>query len=96
MEGHWETQACAPLLLFGIPDNEAEETHYEIGIPCLGGLILTHSFTKELKGLKEFLAEDRPPRRRRILVFSHHGRHWYGHGGAGDLVSMAALATDVV
>ena len=61
MEGHWETQACAPLLLFGIPDMEAEETHYEIGVPCLGGLILTHSFDTELKGLKEFPAEDRPP-----------------------------------
>ena len=61
MEGHWETRACAPLLLFGMPDMAAEETHYEIGIPCLGGLILTHSLDKEVKGLKEFPAEDRPP-----------------------------------
>src|SRR5690606_5288695 len=27
MEGHYETQTGAPLILFGIPDDEAETTH---------------------------------------------------------------------
>jgi len=36
MEGHWETQEGAPLILFGLPNMETERTDYEIGIPNLG------------------------------------------------------------
>lgn len=61
MEGHYETQNGAPLILFGIPDDEAEETRYAIEIPKLGSLILTHSLDGEVKGLKEWAREDRPP-----------------------------------
>jgi cytochrome d ubiquinol oxidase subunit I len=61
MEGHYETQRGAPLILFGIPDDEAEETHYAIEIPKLGSLILTHDPDGEVLGLKEWAREDRPP-----------------------------------
>lgn len=62
MEGHWETNKDhgMELLLFGIPDMQAEETRYAIGIPHLGSLILTHSMNGEVKGLKDFAPEDRP------------------------------------
>ncbi|HRK95756.1 MAG TPA: cytochrome ubiquinol oxidase subunit I [Rhodospirillales bacterium] len=60
MEGHWETQRGAPLLLFAWPDMEAEENRFEIGIPNLGSLILTHEWDGELKGLKEWAPQDRP------------------------------------
>ncbi len=62
MEGHWETNKDhgMPLYLFGIPDMEAEETKYAIGIPNLGSLIMTHTLDGEVKGLKEFAPEDRP------------------------------------
>lgn len=60
MEGHWETRQGAPLNLFAIPDAEAEENHFEVAIPRLGSLILTHSLNGELKGLKEVAREDRP------------------------------------
>ena len=60
MEGHWERQTGAPLILFGIPDMEAEETRYEIGIPKLSALILTHDWDGETPGLKEVPPEDRP------------------------------------
>ena len=33
MEGIWETERGAPLLLFALPDEQARENHYEIGIP---------------------------------------------------------------
>lgn len=49
-----------PLYLFGIPDMQAEETKYAIGIPNLGSLIMTHTLDGEVKGLKEFAPEDRP------------------------------------
>ncbi|MCA1779802.1 MAG: cytochrome ubiquinol oxidase subunit I [Xanthomonadaceae bacterium] len=61
MEGHWETVQGAPLILFAIPDSEAEKNHFEIGIPYLGSLILKHSFDGEIQGLKSVAAEDRPP-----------------------------------
>ena len=61
MEGHYETHRGAPLILFGIPDDEAEVTRHVIEIPKLGSLILTHSLDGEVKGLKEWPREDRPP-----------------------------------
>jgi cytochrome bd ubiquinol oxidase subunit I len=61
MEGHYETQRGAPLILFGIPDDEAEVTRYQIAIPNLGSWILTHSADGEVKGLKDFPKQDRPP-----------------------------------
>ncbi len=60
MEGHFETQAGAPLILFGLPDMEAEETRYAIEIPKLGSLILKHSLEAEIQGLKHWPPEDRP------------------------------------
>jgi cytochrome d ubiquinol oxidase subunit I len=61
MEGHWETKQGAPLVLFGLPDGEAEKNHFEVAIPYLGSLILTHSLDGEVPGLKSVPAEDRPP-----------------------------------
>jgi cytochrome d ubiquinol oxidase subunit I len=61
MEGHFETQAGAPLLLFGWPDMEEERTRYAVAIPKLGSLILTHQLDGEVRGLKEWPPEDRPP-----------------------------------
>src|SRR6478672_9928346 len=60
MEGHWETQAPAPLILFGFPDMEKEETKLAVEIPYLGSLILRHSLDGEIQGLKAFPKADRP------------------------------------
>lgn len=61
MEGHWETKEGAPLILFAIPDADQETNHFEIAIPKLASLILTHSLDGEVPGLLEVPAEDRPP-----------------------------------
>ena len=61
IEGRWDTAAPAPLTLFGIPDQMAERNGYEVEIPVLGSLILTHSLDGEIKGLKDFPADQRPP-----------------------------------
>ncbi|CEA03825.1 cytochrome bd ubiquinol oxidase subunit I [Pseudomonas saudimassiliensis] len=61
IEGNWETMNGMPLLLFAIPDQEAETNHFEIGIPKLGSLILTHDLNGEVPGLKEVAPEERPP-----------------------------------
>ncbi len=60
MEGHWETQRGAPLILFGIPDAKEERTKYEIAIPKLGSLILTHELNGEVRGLKSWPKDERP------------------------------------
>ena len=60
MEGHFETQAGAPLILFGLPDMAAEETRYAVEIPKLGSFILTHDWNGTVRGLKEFAPQDRP------------------------------------
>jgi cytochrome d ubiquinol oxidase subunit I len=61
MEGLWDTQRGAPLLLFGWPDQDEETTKYAIEIPKLSSLILTHEFDGEVKGLKEWPKDERPP-----------------------------------
>jgi cytochrome d ubiquinol oxidase subunit I len=61
IEGHYETHKGAPLILFGIPDDEAETTHFAIEIPKLGSLILAHDWEAEIRGLKEWPRDERPP-----------------------------------
>jgi cytochrome d ubiquinol oxidase subunit I len=39
---------------------QQERTKYALSVPHLGSLILTHTWNAEIRGLKEFAAEDRP------------------------------------
>jgi cytochrome d ubiquinol oxidase subunit I len=61
IEGHYDTQARAPLILFGIPNTKEERMDYVIEIPYLSSLILTHSLDGVIPGLKEWPVADRPP-----------------------------------
>lgn len=87
MEGHWERQTGAPLILFGMPDMEAEETKYAIGIPKLSAFILTHHWDGETPGLRDVPPEDRPPAH--IVFWSF--RIMVGLGTLMALVGMASL-----
>lgn len=60
MEGVWETEQGAPLLLFAIPDEVNRTNHFEIGIPKGASFILTHDLDGEIKGLNEFVGEHPP------------------------------------
>jgi cytochrome d ubiquinol oxidase subunit I len=62
MEGHWanEPGKGVPLILFGIPDMQAEQTRYAVTIPNLGSVILTHTWDGQFPGLKEFPPDERP------------------------------------
>ena len=59
MEGVWETTKGAPLLLFAWPDEDSRSNLYEIAVPNLASLILTHDWQGEIRGLNEF--EDAHP-----------------------------------
>jgi cytochrome d ubiquinol oxidase subunit I len=58
MEGNWETGPNTPLLLFAIPDQEARENRFEVGIPNLASIILKHKPDGVVPGLNDFVAED--------------------------------------
>jgi cytochrome d ubiquinol oxidase subunit I len=62
IEAHWQTEGnSVPLVLFAWPDTKTESNLYEVAVPSLGSLVLTHSWTGTFKGLKEYPKEDRPP-----------------------------------
>ena len=62
MESVWETQKNAPYNLILIPDADNEKNSVEsIGIPSFLSIIAYHDSNAEVKGLKEFPKEDRPP-----------------------------------
>jgi cytochrome d ubiquinol oxidase subunit I len=61
IEGRYETAKPAPLTLFGIPDDQAAVMRYAVEVPDLGSLILTHSWQGEIKGLRDWPVDQRPP-----------------------------------
>jgi cytochrome d ubiquinol oxidase subunit I len=62
MEAHWETTTRAPLTLFAIPDEKNKRNFIEIGaIPGLLSFLGYHDINAEVKGLKDFPREERPP-----------------------------------
>ena len=58
MEANWETQTHVPLVLFALPDKESRSNRYELAIPSLASVILTHKADGEVPGLNDFVAED--------------------------------------
>jgi cytochrome d ubiquinol oxidase subunit I len=61
IEGRYDTVAPVPLTVFGIPDDASATMRDDVEIPELGSLILTHSWRGQIKGLKEWPADQRPP-----------------------------------
>ncbi len=61
MEGHWDGTKPGDLVLFGIPDEATGRNDYQVAIPHLGSLIITHSWDGHFKGLNDFAPADRPP-----------------------------------
>jgi len=85
MEGLWHTQKGAPLVLFAWPDDKARENLFEVKIPKLSSLILTHDLDGEVKGLDQFEGRH-PPVAPVFWAF----RMMVGLGGLMLLVSWSA------
>lgn len=60
IEGIWDTQKGAPLLIVAWPSNIEQRNLFEVGIPYGAALINTHKLDGELQGLKSVLQEDQP------------------------------------
>jgi cytochrome d ubiquinol oxidase subunit I len=54
MEGIWESGAGVPAVIFAIPNQKTRSNDYEVSIPKLASLYLTHSVDGEVKGLDAF------------------------------------------
>lgn len=63
MEGHWNSNEPADLLLFALPNKEKNGNDYEIKFPIRGlaSFIITHDFDGTFKGLNDFDQNNRPP-----------------------------------
>src|SRR5436190_283946 len=61
IDGRWDSVGAAPLTLFAVPDEAKESNRYAVDIPYLGSLILTHDVHGNVRGLKEWAPEERPP-----------------------------------
>lgn len=61
LEALWETTRGAPLRIGGWPDETHEETRWSLEIPRGLSLLAFHDLDAEVKGLKAFPRDDRPP-----------------------------------
>ena len=62
MESHWETQNRAPIYLLAWPDQEGERNSVGIlPIPGILSFLAYNDFNAEVKGLKDFPKDERPP-----------------------------------
>lgn len=61
IEAFWETKSEQAFHIVAWPDRATESNHFELSIPKLGSWITAGSTQAEVKGLKAFAPEDRPP-----------------------------------
>jgi cytochrome d ubiquinol oxidase subunit I len=62
MESLWDTRTRAPLYLFTLPDEKNERNKIEIGaIPGMLSFMARHDVNAEIRGLKSFPRDERPP-----------------------------------
>lgn len=88
METLWETQPKAPIYLFSIPDEEKEANLIEIGkIPGLLSFLAFKNFDAEVRGLKDFPKEERPP----VLISSLAFKGMVGLGTYFILITLVGL-----
>ncbi len=88
MESHWETRKNAPMYLLAVPDAQNERNSVEIGrIPSILSLMAFNDPGAEVKGLKDFPREDRPP----VGLTFHSFRLMVGLGTAMLILGVLAF-----
>ena len=77
MESLWNTTTRAPAYLFALPDEKNERNKIEIGaMPGLLSLMARHDINAEIRGLKSFPRDERPP----VLITSFAFKGMVGLG----------------
>ncbi|WP_295975970.1 cytochrome ubiquinol oxidase subunit I [uncultured Xanthomonas sp.] len=90
MEGHWHDEAPGqgvPLVVFAVPNEAAERNDYEVAIPRLGSVILTHTLDGEITPLTAVPRDERPPVKPVFYAF----RVMVGLGMAMLLLALVSL-----
>ena len=90
MEGHWHDDAPGagtPLVLFAWPNEQAERNDYELAVPRLGSVILTHSWDGAIQPLTAVPRSERPPVKPVFFAF----RVMVGLGMAMLLLALGSL-----
>jgi cytochrome bd ubiquinol oxidase subunit I len=88
MEGHFQAHPDgAPLILFGLPDQETGTVRYAVQIPKLSSLILKHDLNAPLPGLDTIPRENWPV----VPVVFWSFRIMVGLGLAMLLLGLASL-----
>lgn len=88
LESHWETGRNVPFYLLAWPDEANEGNKVQaLGIPGLLSWIAYGDANAEVKGLKDFAVQDRPPVLPTFLTF----RLMVGLGGLFVLLAFAAF-----
>ncbi|MCC5854934.1 MAG: cytochrome ubiquinol oxidase subunit I [Idiomarina sp.] len=88
MEGAWETKTHAPLILFAIPDQDAQTNHFEVSIPGLASWFVTGDVAGEVAGLDQVPVELQPP----VAIVFWSFRVMVGLGMLMVLVAFIGLA----
>jgi len=71
LEAMYNTEpAPAGLTVFGIPDNKAQKTKYEIKVPYLLGIIATRSFNTPLVGINQLVEAAKPKIRNGMKAYA--------------------------
>lgn len=90
MEAHWETEKGAGWALFAVPDEEKERNSIELfRVPKVLSLLAFHDPEAEVKGLKEWPKEERPP----VALTFWSFRIMVGLGFLLGLLSLLAFLT---
>lgn len=90
MEAHWRSEGegrGVPLVVFAVPNETAERNDYELAIPKLGSLVLTHSLDGEIQPLTAVPRGERPP----VAPVFYAFRVMVGLGVAMLLLTLASL-----
>jgi len=61
IEGNWKTHSGVPLMVFAIPDRGIQGNHFEVAIPKLASVILTHDPNGTVPGLRDTPVDEQPP-----------------------------------
>ena len=88
IEAHWRSEGdSVPLVVFAVPNEAAERNDYELAIPNLGSLVLTHSLHGQIQPLTAVPRSERPPVKPVFYAF----RVMVGLGVAMLLLTLASL-----
>ena len=96
IEAMWDTEpAPASFTLFGLPDQEARRTDYEIKVPWMLGLIATRSIDGEVPGINQLVAHAQTRIRSGLAAYDGLQRLQADRNDAEARARLAAHADDL-